>query len=114
MSRISDFIFANWRTLALIYTIGALVVFVGGLFFFRWICRLEDKERELCRYEDEARGRMTAVIYVLVAIPCALIWCVIPLIILAAWIYYEAAERFPQIMGDMAADFDDEEKEKIK
>lgn len=30
MSKISDFIFANWRTLVLIYTIGAAVVFVGG------------------------------------------------------------------------------------
>ena len=81
MSRISDFIFANWRTLTLIYTIGAAVVFVGVLFFFWWICRLEDKERELCRYEDEANGRMTAVISVFIAIPCALMWCVIPLII---------------------------------
>jgi len=64
VSRILDFIFANWRTLALIYTIGAAVVFVGVLFFFWWICRLEDKEWELCRYEDEVIGRMTAVISV--------------------------------------------------
>lgn len=114
MSRISDFIFANWRSLALIYTIGALVVFVGVLFFFWWICRLEEKERELCRYEDEASGRITAVISVFIAIPCALMWCVIPLIILAVWIYYEVAERFPKIMGHMADDFDDEEKEEIQ
>lgn len=114
MNKIAGFILTNWRMLALIYVIGAAVVFVGVLLFFWWVCRLEEKERELCRYEDEASGRMTAIVSLLIAIPCALIWCVIPLIIFAVWIYYEVTERFPQIMGNMADDFDDEEKEEIQ
>ena len=56
MNRISGFISANWRTLALIYVLGATVVFVGVLFFFWWVGRLEEKERELCRYEDKTEN----------------------------------------------------------
>lgn len=111
MNKIAGFILTNWRMLALIYVIGAAVVFAGVLFFFWWVGRLEEKERELCRYEDETDRRMTVIVSVFIAIPCALIWCVIPVIILAVWVYYEVAERFPQIMGNMADDFDDEKEE---
>ena len=114
MSKIIDFLMQNARTIGIAYVMGAVVVFVGVLFFFWWICRLEDKEGELGRYEDEASSRMTAVISVFIAIPCALTWCVIPLIIFAVWIYYEVAERLHKIKRNRAVDFDGEEKEENK
>lgn len=114
MSRLAGFVADNIRTIGMIYVIGAIVVFIGVLLFFWWVCRLEEKERELCRYEDEASGRATAVVAVLIAIPCALMWCMIPIIIFAVWIFYEFAERFPMLMGHMQDDVDNGETEVLK
>ena len=42
----------NIRTIGLIYVIGAVIVFLVVLLFFKYIERAEDEEQELARYDD--------------------------------------------------------------
>lgn len=121
MNKIAGFILDNWRTLALIYVIGAAVTFIGVLLFFWWICRAEDEERELYRddyyYPEDMEGAGTSatmVIALFVAMGCALLWVAIPLLFIGTWVYAKITERFPELMGHMADDFDEEEKEEIQ
>lgn len=120
MNRIYDFISSNLTTIGLIYLIGAGIVFVGVLLFFWWICKAEDKERELYPddafyYPEETAGTATTMIIALfVAIGCAILWWGVPLLFLGVWIFDKMTRKFPALMGDMADDaeeFDKEESE---
>lgn len=121
MSKVAGFILDNWRTLALIYAIGAAVTFISVLLFFLWICKAEDEERELYRddyyYPEDAEGAGTAAtmaIALFVGIGCAILWVAVPVLFLGVWIYGRITEKFPALMGHMADDFDDKEKEEIQ
>lgn len=122
VSKFVGFILENWRTLALIYVIGAAVTFIGTLAFFWWVCKAEDKERELYPedyyYPDETDGATgtaaTMTIALFVGIGCAILWVAVPVLFLGVWIYGRITEKFPALMGHMADDFDDEEKEEIQ
>lgn len=121
MSKVIGFISGNWQTLALIYVIGAAVTFIGVFLFFWWICKAEDEEQELYGDEyyypediDGAGTAATMAIALFVAVGCALLWVAIPLLFIGVWAYAKITEQFPELMGHMADDFDDEEKEEIQ
>lgn len=123
MNKVAGFILTNWRTLALVYVIGAAVTFIGVVAFFWWACKAEDKERELYPdddyyYPDETDGATgtaaTMAIALFVGIGCAILWVAIPVLIFGVWVYGKITEKFPALMGHMADDFDDEEREEIQ
>lgn len=116
MTRVAEFIMGNIRAIGLIYLIGAAVVFVGVILFFWWIAKAEDKERELYPddyyYSDEeVHGYMTVLLALIIAALMAVLWVGIPIVLLGVWVYTTIADRFPQLMGNAADDFDDEETE---
>lgn len=123
MSKIVGFIARHWQAFALIYAIGAAVTFIGVLVIFWWACKAEEKERE--RYTDDyyyhsdeidriAGTAMTMVIALFVGIGCAILWVAIPVLIFGVWVYGKITEKIPALMGHMADDIDDEEREEIQ
>lgn len=111
----STFIAENIRTICLIYAIGALVVFIGVLIFFAYICKAEDKERELYSddysQEENAAGTVaTMCIGAMIALGCAILWWTIPILIIALIFMYVISKRFPNIMGNMEDDKEETEE----
>lgn len=108
------FIAENIRTICLIYAIGASVVFIGVMLFFAYICKAEDEERELCSddySQENAAGTVaTMCIGAMIAFGCAILWWVIPILIIALIFMHVISKRFPNIMGNMANDKEETEE----
>lgn len=117
MNKIYAFLLSNLTTIGLIYLIGAGVAFVCVLLFFWWICKAEDKERELYPddafyYPEETAGTAaTMIIALFVAVGCAILWWGVPLLFVGVWLFEKVTKKFPKLMGDMADEFDKEESE---
>lgn len=111
----ADFITGNWQTIALIYCIGAAITFVLVFAFFMWAARAETKEKELYPeyYEDGLNTASALMMSFIIALGCAVLWVGIPVLLLGVWFYSAIAERFPELMGDMADD-DTENEERTE
>lgn len=113
MSKVTDFLMANIRTIGLIYVIGAVIVFLVVFLFFKYIEKAEDEERELARYDDteELKKWMQNIVAFIISLLCAVLWVMIPVIILGVWVYYLITERFPELTGQLKSDDDEREVE---
>ena len=117
IEKIADFIFKNWRMLILIYAAGAAVTFSAVSLFALWIIRKERKESELYPdeyylYEDTGGpAGLAAAFFIGLFIACisAVLWPGIPLVILAELFLEKVASRFPELMGNLT---DDQEENK--
>lgn len=115
-----DFLAEHWESAILIYVIVAAIVFAAVIAFFLWVCKAEEKERELYPddayyYPDELGAAGTAktiCIAIPIALGCALLWFGIPVILLGVWAYSTITEKFPELMGHMADDDEEETEEK--
>lgn len=103
----------NIRTIGLIYVIGAVIVFLVVLLFFKYIERAEDEEQELARYDDteELKKWMQNTVAFISGLLCAVLWVFIPVIIFGVWMYYLIAEKFPELTGKFKGDDDEREME---
>lgn len=103
----------NIRTIGLIYVIGAVIVFLVVLLFFKYIERAEDEEQELARYDDteELKKWMQNTVAFIIGLLCAVLWVFIPVIIFGVWMYYLIAEKFPELTGKLKGDDDEREME---
>lgn len=107
MSKAISFVSENAQVLGIIYTVVAILVFLLVLAFFWWIGRAEEKERELYPedyfYEKETAGKyMLSFVAIVFGIIAAILWVLLPLILLFFWIYEQLAKRFPSAMGNLA------------
>ena len=103
----------NIRTIVLIYVIGAVIVFLVVLLFFKYIERAEDEEQELARYDDteELKKWMQNAVAFIIGLLCAVLWVLIPVVIFGVWVYYLITERFPELAGKLKGDDDEREME---
>lgn len=119
MIKIAEFLSQHIHTIGIVYLIVAAVVFAAVIAFFVWIARAEDEERELYTedeyyYPDEPmNGAETALFVFLMAAGCAILWFFIPVVLVGVWFYTKITEKFPELMGHMADD-DNEETEEDK
>jgi hypothetical protein len=108
---IVQFLMNNWRILLLIYAIGALLTFIGVSLFWVWVIRAEDKERELYPEEfmDEPGGlALQLMVALITATVAAVIWVGIPLVLAFVLIFDKMQNTFPELMGYMNEDFEEE------
>lgn len=108
---IVQFLMENWRILLLIYAIGALLTFIGVNLFWVWVIRAEDKEREMYpeEFEDVPGGvALQLTVALITSTVTAVIWVGVPLILAFVLIFDKMANTFPEIMGYMAEDFEEE------
>lgn len=103
----------NIRTIGLIYVIGAVIVLLVVLLFFKYIERAEDEEQELARYDDteELKKWMQNAVAFIIGLLCAVLWVLIPVVIFGVWVYYLITERFPELAGKLKGDDDEREME---
>lgn len=113
MTRVTDFLMTNIRTIGLIYVIGAVIVFLVVFLFFKYIEKAEDEEQELARYDDteELKKWMQNAVAFIIGLLCAVLWVLIPLIIFGMWVYYLITEKFPELAGKLKGDDDERETE---
>ena len=92
----------------MIYVIGAVIVFLVVLLFFKYIERAEDEEQELARYDDteELKKWMQNAVAFIIGLLCAVLWVLIPVVIFGVWVYYLITERFPELAGKLKGDED--------
>lgn len=108
---IVQFLMDNWRTLLLIYAIGALLTFIGTNMFWIWVIRAEDKEREMYPEEfvNEPGGLAFQLMVALItSTVAAVIWVGIPLVLVFVLILDKIQNGFPEVMGYMNEDFEEE------
>lgn len=103
----------NWQTILLIYAIGAAMTFAAVCLFWAWVAKSDTKERELYPEEydfaDEDGGWSLFIFMALVtATLMALIWWGVPLILLFVLLYDWAQRHFPNLMGRMNEDIEEE------
>lgn len=117
MSKISEFIASNIRTIGLIYVAGAAVTFVAVIAFWVWVYITERRDRKehpeeyYFIYEDGCDDMTAGTIMLMALITatgCAIVWCFIPILLFALWVYATVEEKFPQLMGNMTEDIDNE------
>lgn len=91
----------NIRTIGIIYLIVAVLTFFVVMAFFCFICRAENKERELYPDDelyhpgdgDEAAGTAaTMAIGFAIALGCAIMWWMIPLLLINMYVYTSTKE----------------------
>ncbi len=116
MSKITDFFVQNARIIGIVYVVGAVVVFLAMTVFYVWIDRVSKKELYYDEYycpDDEFAERMSAVVWFILSLGCAILWGGIPLLICGLIVYTELEEHCPALMGDMTdrntEEFDKEE-----
>lgn len=119
IGKITKFIFKNWRMLVLIYATGAAIAFSAVSLFVFWIIRKERRERELYPDEylyDDAGGPVgMAVIFLIglfIACISAVLWPGIPLVILAEIFLEKITSRFPELMGNLLEDQEENQGER--
>ena len=97
----------------MIYVIGAVIVFLVVLLFFKYIERAEDEEQELARYDDteELKKWMQNAVAFIIGLLCAVLWVLIPVVIFGVWVYYLITERFKEQAGKLKGDDVEREKE---
>ena len=115
-----EFITANFRTIAMIYVIVGVLTFIAVIAFFYFICKAEDKERELYSdddyyypEDDERRAAGTAatmLIGFVIALGCAVLWWGIPLLLIGVYVYGAITSKFPTIAGHVVDDDESEEE----
>lgn len=111
-----QFVFDNWKIILLIYGIGALITFVGMIWFWIWIIKAEEKEAYLHpdEYEDESMFIGVA-IAIITSVAVSIIWMAIPLICLGLLFYNWIVKTFPDLMGcHYFVDEDEDEEEEQK
>lgn len=117
MSKIVEFVSSNIRTIGVIYLVGAIIVFVGVIAFWMWVYITERKDRrehpeEYCFILEDGNDDMSAGVILFMALitatGCAIIWWGIPILLIALWVYATFEEKFPQLMGGMTEDIDEE------
>lgn len=112
MSKVTDFLMTHRWEIALIYVIGAVIVFIIVFLFFRYTAKAEDEERAVLRYDDteEVKKWVQNTISFIIGLFCAITWIFIPVVIFGAWVYYLVTEKIPEIAG-LLKDNDREETE---
>lgn len=117
MSNIVEFIASNIRTIGVIYAAGAAVMFIAVFAFWVWVYITERRDRkehpeEYQYYLENGCDDMTAGTIMLMALitatGCAIVWWSIPIMLFALWVYATVEEKFPQLMGNMTEDIDNE------
>lgn len=108
-----QFFVNNWRTILVIYVIGAILTFVAVCLFWVWVAKTDIKEKELYPeeydFDDEDGGWLFFIFMTLTtAILAALIWCGIPLIYMFLLLYERVQRHFPDLMGNMFEDVEED------
>ena len=57
---------------------------------------------------DDMSAGVILFMALITATGCAIIWWGIPILLIALWVYATLEEKFPQLMGGMAEDIDEE------
>lgn len=119
MVKIADFIFANWRKVALVYVIGGTVVFILSLAFLAFIAKgAADEEENFPDFDYDyppkgwKRTASTIIISLFLSLLCAALWPVIPLAFFGVFVLTEITEHFPRLMGNLLDDDSDGAEEK--
>ena len=117
MSKIAGFIALNIRTIGVIYAAGAAVTYVAVIAFWVWVYITERRDRKEHPEEynfiyedgcDDMTAGTVMLISLITATGCAIVWCFIPILLFALWVYATIEEKFPQLMGNMTEDIDKE------
>lgn len=108
-----QFFVNNWQTILLIYVIGAALTFVTVCLFWVWVAKSDAKERELYPEEhdfDDEDGGWSLFLFValMTATLMAVIWWGVPLILLFLLLYDWTQRHFPNLMGNLYEDIEEE------
>lgn len=104
------FITNNWKTILLVYVIGAGAAFVVVNALMWWAGGKEDEEEEWEIYEDAGGKAGLALVALFTGTLAAIIWPGLILIIIGVILYDRMQQKWPELFGNMA-DTDKEREE---
>lgn len=118
MVKISELIISNLWMLAKIYGIIAIVVCIAVALLMIWVVRAEDEERKIYgddyyypELEEPPSTAETIVFTILLSVGCGIAWIGIPLLVIGVMVQEKISKKFPELMGKMFDETEEEEKE---